>query len=115
MGGWQGSSDVGEEVNTVGGGGGGWGCGCFFFQAEDGIRDDLVTGVQTCALPILLNCRQNFKRHNLLHLSTICQLLAMVLVLSLVCDILNVESALWTVRTQFHHRLAGMMGKTTCH
>src|SRR5207244_4847593 len=24
-----------------------------FFQAEDGIRDDLVTGVQTCALPIL--------------------------------------------------------------
>src|SRR5258708_15072459 len=31
----------------------------FFFQAEDGIRDDLVTGVQTCALPIsflLLAC-----------------------------------------------------------
>src|SRR5258708_16609284 len=27
----------------------------FFFQAEDGIRDDLVTGVQTCALPI---CRR---------------------------------------------------------
>src|SRR5207247_9727682 len=25
----------------------------FFFQAEDGIRDPLVTGVQTCALPIL--------------------------------------------------------------
>src|SRR5260363_462403 len=24
----------------------------FFCQAEDGIRDDLVTGVQTCALPI---------------------------------------------------------------
>src|SRR5260363_310103 len=24
----------------------------FFFQAEDGIRDYLVTGVQTCALPI---------------------------------------------------------------
>src|SRR5260221_7626851 len=28
--------------------------GCFFFfQAEDGIRDHCVTGVQTCALPIL--------------------------------------------------------------
>src|SRR5204862_5974927 len=31
-------------------------CGCdlllFFFQAEDGIRDLYVTGVQTCALPI---------------------------------------------------------------
>src|SRR6266849_1300240 len=26
--------------------------GIFFFQAEDGIRDPLVTGVQTCALPI---------------------------------------------------------------
>ena len=39
---------------TGGGGGGGGGGGvCFFFQAEDGIRDRLVTGVQTCALPIL--------------------------------------------------------------
>src|SRR5690606_40200749 len=26
----------------------------FFFQAEDGIRDFHVTGVQTCALPILM-------------------------------------------------------------
>src|SRR5438876_11683312 len=26
----------------------------FFFQAEDGIRDGRVTGVQTCALPICL-------------------------------------------------------------
>src|SRR5690606_39678053 len=28
------------------------GCLFFFFQAEDGIRDFHVTGVQTCALPI---------------------------------------------------------------
>src|SRR3712207_8169933 len=27
----------------------------FFFQAEDGIRDIGVTGVQTCALPIFVN------------------------------------------------------------
>src|SRR5439155_16368605 len=27
-------------------------CVAFFFQAEDGIRDGHVTGVQTCALPI---------------------------------------------------------------
>src|SRR5690348_18252413 len=27
----------------------------FFFQAEDGIRDGRVTGVQTCALPICLD------------------------------------------------------------
>src|SRR2546425_6851076 len=33
----------------------------FFFQAEDGIRDKLVTGVQTCALPIshLLEAAEN--------------------------------------------------------
>src|SRR5438034_1810494 len=31
-------------------------CMFFFFQAEDGIRDHCVTGVQTCALPI---CRGN--------------------------------------------------------
>src|SRR2546425_6502346 len=30
----------------------------FFFQAEDGIRDKLVTGVQTCALPISAPCRR---------------------------------------------------------
>src|SRR5207302_8306920 len=29
-------------------------CCFFFFQAEDGIRDFHVTGVQTCALPISL-------------------------------------------------------------
>ena len=39
---WSGGGER-EEVNE------GW---SFFFQAEDGIRDGLVTGVQTCALPI---------------------------------------------------------------
>src|SRR5690606_41161182 len=33
--------------------------GVFFFQAEDGIRDFHVTGVQTCALPI---CVQELSR-----------------------------------------------------
>src|SRR5256886_12417062 len=31
----------------------------FFFQAEDGIRDLTVTGVQTCALPILPNIEKH--------------------------------------------------------
>src|SRR5205807_6843222 len=46
----------------------------FFFQAEDGIRDYKVTGVQTCALPISLvirrlinlttsRCRRKFTRN----------------------------------------------------
>src|SRR5207248_5855078 len=33
----------------------GVGASSFFFQAEDGIRDRTVTGVQTCALPILMS------------------------------------------------------------
>src|SRR4051794_41896326 len=33
-------------------------CIFFFFQAEDGIRDGRVTGVQTCALPI---CRERIQ------------------------------------------------------
>src|SRR5689334_24187291 len=39
----------------------------FFFQAEDGIRDGTVTGVQTCALPICLrrlDCRAPTPRRN---------------------------------------------------
>src|SRR5437763_15779845 len=36
---------------------------CFFFQAEDGIRDTSVTGVQTCALPIFLTHHYETGRH----------------------------------------------------
>ena len=35
----------------------------FFFQAEDGIRDWSVTGVQTCALPICAHNFFSFSRH----------------------------------------------------
>src|SRR5256885_7347700 len=41
---WAGREIVLEYVCAYG--------GYFFFQAEDGIRDYKVTGVQTCALPI---------------------------------------------------------------
>src|SRR5256885_5781734 len=34
----------------------------FFFQAEDGIRDYKVTGVQTCALPISLSATPSAAR-----------------------------------------------------
>src|SRR5437762_11300822 len=41
------------ELSVCGGYGSLTDVGCFFFfQAEDGIRDTSVTGVQTCALPI---------------------------------------------------------------
>src|SRR2546430_7051289 len=42
-------------------------CVVFFFQAEDGIRDLTVTGVQTCALPIsqlgALDLEAGFAKH----------------------------------------------------
>src|SRR2546430_16033775 len=38
----------------------------FFFQAEDGIRDLTVTGVQTCALPICVNSQGSRKAKELL-------------------------------------------------
>src|SRR5712664_3274705 len=37
-------------------------CFFFFFQAEDGIRDLIVTGVQTCALPIYCIMAQRLVR-----------------------------------------------------
>src|SRR5260221_4173568 len=36
----------------------------FFFQAEDGIRDHCVTGVQTCALPISVSLDIRFDGGN---------------------------------------------------
>src|SRR2546430_10082980 len=36
----------------------------FFFQAEDGIRDLTVTGVQTCALPISCHARDFQREHD---------------------------------------------------
>src|SRR2546425_9344759 len=38
--------------------------GGFFFQAEDGIRDKLVTGVQTCALPISDDAARRTKKRD---------------------------------------------------
>src|SRR3989441_7761828 len=45
--------------SAVGFGAGGSIVSFFFFQAEDGIRDKLVTGVQTCALPICPAVKSN--------------------------------------------------------
>src|SRR5258707_5260129 len=45
-----------------------WGYFFFFFQAEDGIRDIGVTGVQTCALPIY--CRTNGPRRHAHHMTS---------------------------------------------
>src|SRR5256885_11244545 len=39
----------------------------FFFQAEDGIRDYKVTGVQTCALPIFILSSEKRRQAAVLH------------------------------------------------
>src|SRR2546421_4525493 len=50
-------------------------CIIFFFQAEDGIRDLIVTGVQTCALPISCNIqKENFKRYGTTGRITSCEI-----------------------------------------
>src|SRR5688572_32112934 len=41
-------------------------CCSFFFQAEDGIRDLTVTGVQTCALPISLDLSGIYQSKNII-------------------------------------------------
>src|SRR2546430_16478637 len=46
---------------------------CFVFQAEDGIRDLTVTGVQTCALPICRRARsENFVAMRVRHFASHC-------------------------------------------
>src|SRR5256884_207706 len=47
---------------------------CFFFQAEDGIRDVAVTGVQTCALPISTKDEETSMQ---LHTTALCAALAL--------------------------------------
>src|SRR5256885_9639162 len=52
------SADIGSAVDEVH-------ISIFFFQAEDGIRDYKVTGVQTCALPICPDLIHLEKAHDL--------------------------------------------------
>src|SRR6266496_1707698 len=46
----------------------------FFFQAEDGIRDLYVTGVQTCALPIWVRGQEHDSDHDVMTSAMIRQL-----------------------------------------
>src|SRR5699024_9859333 len=71
----------------------------FFFQAEDGIRDRNVTGVQTCALPILksresikFRLRRRLIRLELLSLTRLPQLLlALYQQIYAICTMLTVD------------------------
>src|SRR5207248_8959620 len=51
----------------------------FFFQAEDGIRDRTVTGVQTCALPILRSWwRSSVNGHQMSRIATMTVVICMM-------------------------------------
>src|SRR5205823_9113516 len=72
-----------------------------FFQAEDGIRDKLVTGVQTCALPISQGVKVEtvYDRSDLIHraIDTLKHTLAeesVIVALVCVAFLLHVRSAL---------------------
>src|SRR5690606_40790018 len=67
----------------------------FFFQAEDGIRDFHVTGVQTCALPIWRSMIKN-KTHAIINiLGLTIGLSAFFLVFTVVIDELSYDK-FWT-------------------
>src|SRR5207244_10320711 len=84
----------------------------FFFQAEDGIRDDLVTGVQTCALPIckltrrVRRCRRNARR--------VCLRVSTLLVLR-VFDTTTCWSCPWVFQSAAAQgRAFGEIGRASC-
>src|SRR5437868_15354550 len=69
----------------------------FFFQAEDGIRGRNVTGVQTCALPILQELRvvDAARRH---------------------CDVLRLAGFFGELHDSLatEHAVAGQIGRASC-
>src|ERR1017187_5342267 len=68
----------------------------FFFQAEGGIRDTSVTGVQTCALPIL---KEGFSGH---HKTIVCSSMAACMTAqTLLFPVLRAERTMPRV-TPFH-------------
>src|SRR5690606_33129223 len=76
---------------------------CFFFQADDGIRDFHVTGVQTCALPISLAfTRQSWRfRYSSMVLETSSRVRSMGAVMAGVVmrSLMLVVGARWTGRS----------------
>src|SRR5687768_17624628 len=78
----------------------------FFFQAEDGIRDVAVTGVQTCALPILLAV--SFVLLLFAFRSLVVPLKAIVL------NLLSVSAAWGLLVLVFQHGVGAEIGRASC-
>src|SRR5947208_8660173 len=92
----------------------------FFFQAEHGIRDDLVTGVQTCALPIslerlelaLIHCSMPDYRRRVICVvpcPTAAQCLGLYSIQPVVC-----ETDSRAIRVCPSHKVRGEIGRASC-
>src|SRR5690348_4353848 len=81
-------------------------CLFFFFQAEDGIRDGRVTGVQTCALPIYrapepletAACRPYLDRQ----IELVAPRLLVALGKSAACTLLGIDASVASLRNRVH-------------
>src|SRR5437868_12050696 len=83
----------------------------FFFQAEDGIRDRNVTGVQTCALPIsdvLADAVRDLRRKSLRPLRNALQLVSNPLTkFALACSYLLVDGGFGRANYRSEERRVG--------
>src|SRR5207248_8384698 len=81
----------------------------FFFQAEDGIRDRTVTGVQTCALPILM---ESFE-YPTMSMNSTCAISSAICLLISLGMIISARA-----RRQFfrnaHRHAADQIGRASC-
>src|SRR5258708_36100089 len=67
-----------------------------FFQAEDGIRDELVTGVQTCALPISI-VSSGFCEIVVVA-SSDCALVWLVVTVAMFCNVVPASISAWVTK-----------------
>src|SRR3712207_6860966 len=86
--------------------------GLFFFQAEDGIRDIGVTGVQTCALPISGTLRRKLRKIERLGVRE--TEVAPDDVPRAVEDLIRLHEAQWAGRRGNPEHLTEQIGRASC-
>src|SRR5437762_3645869 len=79
----------------------------FFFQAEDGIRDTSVTGVQTCALPISMPPTPEAQKKLMASNMPKAAALALVFGLLLACSYQRLKGGLWVQGGRSEERRVG--------
>src|SRR5258707_11136583 len=91
----------------------------FFFQAEDGIRDIGVTGVQTCALPIYVALKERIPLVlcvreaplNLIHIKNMAAATeAGAIIFSITPTFYNGQSTVESIVEEFAHKMLSIIG-----